>query len=61
MDPTECLRDILAAITCNDRDTVYESTRDLLEWLRKGGALPQVELLTNMQQLTATDAICVVV
>jgi hypothetical protein len=45
MDPTQCLRDLLGAITCNDRDSAADAAEELATWIRKGGFLPEVELL----------------
>ena len=45
MDPTETLRDLLAAIACNDRETAADAAENLAEWIRKGGFLPTIEIL----------------
>lgn len=45
LDATDHLRDVLAAIACNDRDTAYEALRDLMSHVGDGGELPIVELL----------------
>lgn len=42
MDPTECLKQLLLAIADGDRDDTVGYLQDLLEWLEKGGVLPDV-------------------
>lgn len=43
MDPTACLRRILAAIVDEDREETIESLSDLLMWLDGGGFLPHLD------------------
>jgi hypothetical protein len=45
MDPTVCLRDILARVYMQDREAVLEGLQNLTAWIDNGGFLPTVELL----------------
>jgi hypothetical protein len=42
---TDQLRDLLAAITCNDRETAIDAATDIANSIRAGHPLPTVELL----------------
>ena len=42
MDPQQCLFNLLTAIHDNDRDEVLGVIDDFSEWVRSGGALPEI-------------------
>ena len=42
MDPTAALRDLLDALRNRDRETTVDRPETLLDWWRKGGAIPTV-------------------
>jgi len=43
MDPTDALQQAILAIIDENREDAAGYLEDLAEWLRKGGALPDVE------------------
>lgn len=58
MDPTICLRGLLAAIATDNREGAIEAATDLAAWISSGGFMPKVELLginDTMIDLTKPD------
>lgn len=45
MDPTVCLRGLLAAIATDNREGAIEAATNLAHWLASGGFMPKIELL----------------
>lgn len=55
MDPTQCYRELLAALGEGNRSTARERARALKEWLDRGGFWPlnydPAEVRANLDQL----------